>query len=47
MSWAFFAKYVDEVYAIADPAWVEKTGKTPAGLTVEELEIQMKALAEG
>ncbi|SDT12730.1 hypothetical protein [Bradyrhizobium canariense] len=45
MTWAFFAKYVDEVYAIADPTWVEKTGKTPGGLTMEELETQMKALA--
>jgi hypothetical protein len=45
MTWAFFAKYVDEVYAIADPDWVAKTGKTPGGLTIGELEVQMKALA--
>jgi hypothetical protein len=45
MTWSFFAKYVDEVYAIADPSWVEQTGKTPGGLTIAELEQQMKALA--
>jgi hypothetical protein len=46
MTWAFFAKYVDEVYAIADPTWVDKTGKTPGGLSLADLENQMKALAE-
>jgi hypothetical protein len=45
MTWAFFAKYVDEVYAIADSTWIEKTGKTPGGLSMAELEVQMKALA--
>jgi len=44
MTWAFFAQYVDEVYAIADPTWVEATGKTPAGLSLEELETQMQGL---
>jgi hypothetical protein len=45
MTWSFFAKYVDEVYAIADPTWVEATGKTPGGLTMAELEQQMQSLA--
>jgi len=44
MTWGFFAKYVDEVYAIADQAWIEATGKTPGGLTLAELEAQMQAL---
>jgi hypothetical protein len=44
MTWEFFAKFVDEVYAIADSEWFESTGKTPGGLTIEELEVQMKAL---
>jgi len=44
MTWAFFAKYVDESYAIADSTWVESGGKTPGGLTLAELEQQMKAL---
>jgi hypothetical protein len=46
MTWTFFRKYVDEVYAIADRAWIAATGKTPAGLTLEELERQMQALRE-
>ena len=46
MTWAFFAKYVDEVYAIADKTWVEKKGTTPGGLSLAELEVQMQALAE-
>lgn len=44
MTWAFFAKYVDEVYAIADSTWIAAGGKTPAGLTLAQLEEQMKAL---
>ena len=47
MTWTFFHKYVDEVYAIADRSWVAATGKTPGGLTVQELETQMQALREG
>jgi hypothetical protein len=46
MTWTFFGKYVDEVYAIADPAWITSTGKPPGGLTLQELEIQMQALRE-
>jgi len=44
MTWAFFAKYVDESYAIADSSWIGSGGKTPGGLTLAELELQMKAL---
>jgi hypothetical protein len=44
MAWDFFAKYVDEVYAIADQAWADATGKTPGGLTLSQLEEQMQAL---
>ena len=47
MTWAFFGKYVDEVYAIADQAWIDATGKTPGGLTLKDLETQMHALREG
>jgi hypothetical protein len=46
MTWAFFAKYVDEVYAIADKTWIAAGGKTPGGLTLAELEVQMKALRD-
>ncbi len=44
MTWAFFAKYVDEVYAIADTTWINAGGSTPAGLTMAQLEQQMQAL---
>jgi hypothetical protein len=47
MTWKFFRKYVDEVYAIADRAWIAATSKTPAGLTLAELKMQMQALREG
>lgn len=46
MTWAFFNQYVDEVYAIADSAWIEAKGTTPGGLTLGALVEQMKALAE-
>jgi hypothetical protein len=44
MTWTFFAKYVDEVYAIADQDWMAKKGTSPAGLSLPELEAQMQAL---
>jgi hypothetical protein len=47
MTWQFFAHFVDEVYAIADGEWIDSTGKTPGGLTLEELETQMQALQQG
>ncbi|MGB7747766.1 MAG: hypothetical protein WBN75_10815 [Verrucomicrobiia bacterium] len=46
MTWEFFAYFVDEVYAIADNEWVESTGKTPGGMTLDQLEVQMNALKE-
>ena len=44
MTWAFFAKYVDETYAIADNSWVNSGGQTPGGLSLAALEQQMQAL---
>jgi hypothetical protein len=44
MTWAFFVKYVEEVYALADPDWLTHTGATPGGLSLAELKAQMKAL---
>ena len=46
MTWDFFAKYVDEVYAIADRTWASAKHKTPGGLSLQELEAQMQALRE-
>jgi hypothetical protein len=44
MTWAFFSTFVDEVYAIADSAWIGAGGKTPAGMTLAQLEAQMRFL---
>jgi len=44
VTWSFITNIVDEIYAIADRSWVEKTGKTPAGLTLAQLEAQMQAI---
>jgi hypothetical protein len=44
MTWAFFAQYVDEVYALANNDWINAKGTTPGGLTIEELEAQMEAV---
>jgi hypothetical protein len=46
MTWAFFEKFVDEAYALADPEWVASTGKTPAGLSLQQLENAMQALRQ-
>lgn len=40
----FLAKYVDECYAIIDKSWIEKTGNTPLGMTVQFIEQQMEAM---
>lgn len=47
MTWAFFKAYVDEVYALADHAWITAKRTTPGGLSLRELEAQMKTLKQG
>lgn len=44
MTWAFFAAQTEEVYAIADAAWIRATGLSPGGLSLADLEAQMLAL---
>jgi len=44
MTWEYFARYVDEAYGLVDRLWATKTGKTPVGLSLEELQAQMVAL---
>jgi hypothetical protein len=44
MTWAFYAKYCDEGYAMVDKNWVESTGKTPLGVSLGDLEEIMKGL---
>jgi hypothetical protein len=46
MSWGFFGLYVDEVYAIADRDWTNIKRTTPCGLTLGQLEAEMRALRE-
>lgn len=41
---AFMQKFLEEAYAIIDPAWVASSGKTPLNMTPEILETQMKEL---
>ena len=44
MSWDFFEKFTDEAYGIACEMWVKATGKTPAGLTMAQLQKLMAAI---
>ena len=44
MGWSFWDKFVDEAYGTACDMWVKATGKTPAGLTVQQLEKLMNAM---
>lgn len=36
--------YVDEVYALVANPWIEKTGRTPLGMSVEDLSAQVNSL---
>lgn len=44
MTEEFFDTYVDEVYPIIDPFWINAKGTTPAGRTLAELRDVMQAL---
>jgi hypothetical protein len=44
MTWAFFEKFVDEAYALADLDWIAVKKKTPGGLSLTQLEAAMKGL---
>jgi hypothetical protein len=46
MTWAFFAQFTDECYALADQTWIEATGQSPGGLSLAQLEAQMQALKD-
>lgn len=46
MTFAFFEKYCEEVYAIVDKSWIKSTGKTPLGLSLADLELLMKEIKE-
>lgn len=44
---AFEAQQVDEIYACVNPLWVEATGRTPLGMTLDFLAQQMAPLRFG
>jgi len=44
MTWAFWYKYLDEAYALADPLWIEKSGQSPVWMTLPALEAAMDVL---
>src|SRR5580658_5540338 len=46
MTWTFFTYFTDEAYALADAMWIEKTGTSPCGLTIPQLEQLMVAISE-
>jgi hypothetical protein len=37
MDWAFWQRFVDEAYVVVDPWWITTAGRTPLGLTQEQL----------
>lgn len=41
---AFLYAHLDEAYGIIDRSWIEASGKTPFGMTLEQLESAMEAL---
>ncbi len=44
MTWEFFSRYTEEVYAIIDKSWIETNGKTPLDIDIGELEVIMSEL---
>jgi hypothetical protein len=45
-TWAWNAKYVDELYALISPDWFGAAGKTPEGLDLETLEADLRLVTE-
>jgi len=43
-TYAFEAAEVDELYALVNPLWVEKTGRTPLGMSLDDVAAQMSAI---
>lgn len=44
MTWEFFTKYTDEVYAIIDNSWILTSGKTPLNIDLSKLKLLMAEL---
>jgi len=43
---AGFAQVCDEAYGLVDRNWIEKTGLTPGGISVDQLEAAMRSMRE-
>jgi hypothetical protein len=37
MGWSAYDAYVDEVYAVVTPQWIEANGLSPSGFNLEQL----------
>lgn len=46
-TWAWNAKYVDELYALISPDWLDGAGKTPEGLDIDHLKADLSAVTDG
>jgi hypothetical protein len=46
MTWAFFAQYVEEAYALIDNLWFNTAGGTVLGMTKQTLEALMEGIKE-
>lgn len=44
MTWAFFAKYVDEAYALLAPDWLQRGGFDPSGFNAAALAADLNAV---
>jgi len=47
MTWAFWATYCDEAWAILSTDWIEKSGAAPDGFPLAQLQSDMAALTAG
>ena len=45
MTWAWWATYAEEAYALLSPDWLRATGTNPAGVNWDRLEAAMRVLA--
>ena len=44
MTWAFWAAYVDEAYAIISSDFLNQTGQTPGGFDLQMLQADLRAV---
>jgi hypothetical protein len=44
MSWDFWDRFVDEAYALAHPWFIDATGRTPLGMSLDQLKAAMSGM---